>query len=74
MKRSESSLLDAANGWGSNAAAMDAGLYWLAGAALTLVHESIHQYGVSDEAVTECTALKVEATIEVFKQDPRPAA
>jgi hypothetical protein len=35
----------------------DAGLYWLAGAMLTLIHESIHQRGVSDEAQTECAAI-----------------
>jgi hypothetical protein len=48
-----------ANGWGTTAAARDAGLYWLAGAALTLVHESIHQSGVADEGQTECAAIKL---------------
>jgi hypothetical protein len=48
----------AANGWGTTLAARDAGMYWLGGAALTLVHESIHQSGNADEGQTECAAIK----------------
>jgi hypothetical protein len=49
----------AANGWGKPGAARDAGLHWLAGAALTLVHESVHQFGYTDEGATECEAMRL---------------
>lgn len=37
----------------------EAGLYWFSGALLTLVHESVHQRGIPDEGVTDCTALSL---------------
>lgn len=39
------------------AASEDVGTYYAASALLTLVHESVHQRGISDEGVTDCTAL-----------------
>jgi hypothetical protein len=38
------------NGW-------SVGTYYAASALLTLVHESVHQRGITDEGVTDCTAL-----------------
>jgi hypothetical protein len=35
------------------------GSYYLASAMLTLVHEAVHQRGVTDEGVTDCTALSL---------------
>lgn len=35
----------------------DVGSFFAADAILTLTHESVHQRGVMDEAVTDCTAL-----------------
>src|SRR5438105_1244047 len=36
---------------------MDVGAYYASSALLTLAHESVHQRGISDEGVTDCTAL-----------------
>jgi hypothetical protein len=33
------------------------GAYWLSGALLTLAHESVHQRGIVDEQLADCTAL-----------------
>lgn len=35
----------------------DVGTFYASIALLTLVHESVHQRGISDEGITECTAL-----------------
>lgn len=35
----------------------DVGVSYLSSAVLTLVHEGVHQRGVTDEGVTDCTAL-----------------
>lgn len=35
----------------------DVGPYWASLAIKTIIHESIHQRGVTDESVTDCTAL-----------------
>jgi len=51
-----------AQGWGTNWAAQDAGLYWLAMAGSVLVHESVHQRGISDEGMAECTAYRLMPT------------
>jgi hypothetical protein len=37
----------------------DVGPYWAALAIKTIIHESVHQRGVLDEAVTDCTALSL---------------
>lgn len=35
------------------------GSYYLASAMLTLVHEAVHQRGIADEGITDCTALSL---------------
>lgn len=40
----------------------DVGPYWAALAIKVLIHESIHQRGVLDEGVTDCTALPLVPT------------
>jgi hypothetical protein len=42
--------------WGTNGGAMDAGMYWFAQAVAILTHESVHQRGIADEGLTECTS------------------
>src|SRR5215471_4079533 len=44
-------------GWGTNTAAADAGVFWLADAIIALTHESQHQAGVTDEGVAQCNAI-----------------
>lgn len=39
----------------------DVGPYWAALAIKTIIHESVHQRGVLDESVTDCTALSLVA-------------
>jgi hypothetical protein len=52
-----------AMGWGAIGAANDAGLRPLGTAGLTLVHEAVHQRGVSDEGQTECAAYRMMPTL-----------
>lgn len=35
----------------------DVGAYYASSALLTLVHEAVHQRGITDEGVTDCTAI-----------------
>lgn len=45
----------------------DVGIVYLSEAVLTLLHEGVHQRGVTDEGVTDCTALPlVVPTMEKF--------
>jgi hypothetical protein len=41
----------------------DVGTYFAASALLTLVHEAIHQRGILDEGVTDCTAIPLVAGV-----------
>lgn len=40
-----------------------AGAYWFSGALLTLAHESVHQRGILDEQLADCTALALVGTL-----------
>lgn len=45
----------------------EVGIIYLANAVTTLVHEAVHQRGITDERVTECTALPlVMPTMEKY--------
>lgn len=43
----------------------DVGPYWAALAIKSLVHESVHQRGVLDEGVTDCTAVTLVSEVAV---------
>jgi hypothetical protein len=42
----------------------DTGDYWTAIALHTLVHESLHQRGISDEGATDCAALSIDPSVD----------
>ena len=44
-----------------------AGAYWFAGALLTLAHESVHQRGIRDEQIADCTALALVPGLTVSR-------
>lgn len=43
----------------------DVGVFWAGLAIKTLIHESVHQSGILDEGVTDCTALALVTTYAV---------
>lgn len=43
----------------------DTGLFYLARAIRDLVHESVHQRGIADEGITDCTALAAMPAVAV---------
>jgi hypothetical protein len=43
----------------------DVGPYWAALAIKVLIHESVHQRGITDEGITDCTALPLVPTYAV---------
>lgn len=46
-------------------AGIDVGSLDASGAILTLAHESVHQRGITDEGVTDCTALPMVSSLAV---------